>query len=147
MPGPPDSAATEPDLIGPDVVDDGPPSTDILDTTSLLRYQASTLRSLAIEPPSGSWERAMQVWCDSIKIVATTMKLPPAVPRVRSTLTTRGTPRVSIGANGGVPCDSSLTAPSDFAQSRKPPWRPISKLLGPRVRQHLHPSRADPCCR
>ncbi|KAH7965219.1 hypothetical protein HPB49_004764 [Dermacentor silvarum] len=52
VPGPPDRAATEPDQIAPDDVDDGPPSTHISDTTSLLRDQASTLRSLTREYPA-----------------------------------------------------------------------------------------------
>lgn len=114
----PDSAATDADQIGPDV-DDGPPRTDIPDTTSLLRDQASTLRSLTREPPSPEgWERVMQLWCEATEIVATTVKLPPASgDRPACPINPHNAmdiQRLSIGATtGGVPSDSSLTAPPD----------------------------------
>ncbi|KAH7937279.1 hypothetical protein HPB49_009974 [Dermacentor silvarum] len=80
VPGPTDSAARDLDQIAPDDVDDGPPSTDISDTGSLLPDQSSTLRSLTREPlaPEGR-ERAVQVCCEAMGIVVTTVKLPPVL--------------------------------------------------------------------
>ncbi|KAH7954981.1 hypothetical protein HPB49_023600 [Dermacentor silvarum] len=72
-------AATDPDHIALDDVDDGSPSTYISDTTRLLRDQASTRRLLTREPPfPEGWKRDMQVWGEAMNIVARAVKLPPA---------------------------------------------------------------------